>query len=92
MRPIRRAVKTLLVLAALLLFFYWQNFSIQTEEVTVASPALPAAFDGLRVVEIADRMDGSLARTAALFSAPLQMPTLTSSALTVIFSMKTPTS
>ena len=49
MRPIRRAVTALLVLAALLIFLYWQNFSIQTEEVAVASPSLPAAFDGLRI-------------------------------------------
>lgn len=54
MRAIRKAIRALLVLLALLVFFYWQNFSIQTEEVAIAAPTLPAAFDGLRVVEIAD--------------------------------------
>lgn len=54
MRAIRRAVRALVLLLAVIVFFYWQNFSIQTEEVAVASPALPRAFDGLRIAEIAD--------------------------------------
>ncbi len=54
MRTLWRAARVLAVLLAVLAFFYWQNFSIQTEEVPVESPALPAEFDGLRIVEIAD--------------------------------------
>ena len=54
MRAIRWAVRALVLLLAVIVFFYWQNFSIQTEEVAVASPALPRAFDGLRIAEIAD--------------------------------------
>ena len=54
MRAIRWAVRALVLLLAVIVFFYWQIFSIQTEEVAVASPALPRAFDGLRIAEIAD--------------------------------------
>ena len=54
MRAIRWAVRALVLLLAVIVLFYWQNFSIQTEEVAVASPALPRAFDGLRIAEIAD--------------------------------------
>lgn len=54
MRTLWRAARALAVLLAVLAFFYWQNFSIQTEEVTVESPALPPEFDGLRIAEIAD--------------------------------------
>ena len=54
MRTLRRALAALLVLAALTAFFYWQNCSIQTEQVEVALSALPPQFDGLRVAEIAD--------------------------------------
>lgn len=35
-------------------FFYWQNCAIQTQQVTVRCETLPDAFDGLRIVEIAD--------------------------------------
>ena len=35
-------------------FVYWPNCTVQTEEVPIYSTALPAAFDGLRVAEIAD--------------------------------------
>ena len=46
----------LLVVAAAILagFWYFENHVIQTEEVTLASDRLPAAFDGLRVAEVAD--------------------------------------
>lgn len=54
MRTLWRAARALAVLLAVLAFFYWQNFSIQTEEVTIDAPSLPPEFDGLRIVEIAD--------------------------------------
>lgn len=54
MRTLWRAARALAVLLAVLAFFYWQNFSIQTEKVTVDAPSLPPEFDGLRIVEIAD--------------------------------------
>ena len=43
----------LLVLAGIWFFFDQQN-RIQTEEITVASPRLPAAFDGFRIVQVSD--------------------------------------
>ena len=54
MRTLRRALAALLVLAALTAFLFWQNCSIQTEQVEVALSTLPPQFDGLRVAEIAD--------------------------------------
>ena len=52
----RRKTAVLLVLTALLAagFLLWQNCSLQTTETALVSPALPPAFDGLRVVELAD--------------------------------------
>lgn len=46
----------LLVLTALLAagFLLWGNCSLQTTETALVSPALPPAFDGLRIVELAD--------------------------------------
>lgn len=52
----RRKTAALLVLAALLAagFLLWGNCSLQTTETALVSPALPPAFDGLRIVELAD--------------------------------------
>ena len=52
----RRKTSVLLVLAALLAagFLLWGNCSLQTTETALVSPALPPAFDGLRIVELAD--------------------------------------
>lgn len=52
----RRKTAVLLVLTALLAagFLLWGNCSLQTTETALASPALPPAFDGLRIVELAD--------------------------------------
>lgn len=52
----RRKTAVLLVLTALLAagFLLWQNCSLQTTETALVSPALPPAFDGLRIVELAD--------------------------------------
>ena len=52
----RRKTAVLLVLAALLAagFLLWGNCSLQTTETALVSPALPPAFDGLRIVELAD--------------------------------------
>lgn len=52
----RRKTAVLLVLTALLAagFLLWGNCSLQTTETTLVSPALPPAFDGLRIVELAD--------------------------------------
>ena len=52
----RRKTAILLVLASLLAagFLLWGNCSLQTTETALVSPALPPAFDGLRIVELAD--------------------------------------
>ena len=52
----RRNTAVLLVLTALLAagFLLWGNCSLQTTETALVSPALPPAFDGLRIVELAD--------------------------------------
>lgn len=52
----RRKTAILLVLAALLAagFLLWGHCSLQTTETALVSPALPPAFDGLRIVELAD--------------------------------------
>lgn len=53
---LRRKTAVLLVLTALLAagFLLWGNCSLQTTETALVSPALPPAFDGLRIVELAD--------------------------------------
>lgn len=52
----RRKTAVLLVLTTLLAagFLLWGNCSLQTTETALVSPALPPAFDGLRIVELAD--------------------------------------
>ena len=52
----RRKTAVLLMLTALLAagFLLWGNCSLQTTETALVSPALPPAFDGLRIVELAD--------------------------------------
>lgn len=50
----RRVLVILILLAALVLFFRWQQEGIRTQTVDVFSPDLPAAFDGLRIVQISD--------------------------------------
>ena len=50
----RRLVLALLLLAALALFFWWQQNGLKTQTVEISSPALPAAFDGLRIVHLSD--------------------------------------
>ena len=52
----RRKTAVLLVLTALLAagFLLWGNCSLQTTETALVSHALPPAFDGLRIVELAD--------------------------------------
>lgn len=53
-----RALGVLLILPILALagiaFFFDQQNRIQTETVTVVSPGLPAAFEGLRIVQVSD--------------------------------------
>lgn len=51
---LRRLLALALTAAALAGFWYFENYRIETEEYTLCSSRLPAAFDGLRVVEIAD--------------------------------------
>ncbi len=47
--------RKLLIFAALLgLFLRWDNSSIETDEVTFTSLALPAGFDGCRIVHLSD--------------------------------------
>ena len=52
----RRKTAALRVLTALLAagFLLWGTCSLQTTETALVSPALPPAFDGLRIVELAD--------------------------------------
>lgn len=50
----RRFLLVLLLLAALALFFWWQQNGIKTQTVDVTAPGLPAAFDGLRIVQLSD--------------------------------------
>ncbi len=53
-RPLRTFLIALLLLLAGAWFFYDQQNRIQTEILTVSSHRLPAAFDGLRVVQVSD--------------------------------------
>ena len=57
-RPRHRGLRILLILLVLTVagcwFFYDQQNRIQTEELTISSPRLPAAFDGLRIVQVSD--------------------------------------
>lgn len=50
----RRLTVSLLVLVLLVLFFRWQQEGIRTQTVEVEAAALPAAFDGLRIVHLSD--------------------------------------
>lgn len=54
----RRMLRVLIVLLVLALagtgFFFDQQNRIQTEEVVISSPSLPAAFDGFRIVQVSD--------------------------------------
>lgn len=50
----RRFLRNLLLFAALVLLLRGWNAWIQTEEIAVASPALPEAFDGYRVLLLTD--------------------------------------
>ena len=54
-RKQHKALRRLLLLLAIVLgALYWANTSIETEEFTFASAALPAGFDGLRAVVLTD--------------------------------------
>lgn len=50
----RHALLALLILALLTLWFLWQQNGIRTQTVTVTADTLPAAFDGLRIVQLSD--------------------------------------
>lgn len=43
-----------LLAAALLVWVYWGNTSLKTDAMTYTSAALPAGFDGLRIVQLSD--------------------------------------
>lgn len=45
---------TLVLLIFLVLFFYWDNNSLQISRYTLAYSQLPQGFDGLRIVQISD--------------------------------------
>ena len=53
-RWLRVLIAAAVVLAALVLWFFWQQNGIQTQTVEVTAPGLPTAFDGLRIVQISD--------------------------------------
>ena len=70
----RHRLRTLVVLLAAVLaaagFWYVENYVIEAETFSLASPRLPPAFDGLRVVSLADLHgrvfpDGRLAEAVA---------------------------
>ena len=42
------------LLALLILFVYWDNTALRTDSLTYTSTALPAEFDGLRIVQLSD--------------------------------------
>lgn len=47
--------RNLLILIVLFgIYLYWGNRSIETDEATFTSPALPAGFDGCRIVQLSD--------------------------------------
>lgn len=50
----RRLLIVLLILASLVLWFLWQQNGIKPQTVTVTADTLPAAFDGLRIVQLSD--------------------------------------
>ena len=52
--PLPATVRRCLLLMLLALFVYWGNTDLKTDSVTYSSPALPAAFDGLRIVQLSD--------------------------------------
>lgn len=43
-----------LVLLAAILYVFWGNASIETDNAVYTSDALPAAFDGLRIAQLSD--------------------------------------
>ena len=53
-RWLRVLIAAAVVLAALVLWFFWQQNGIQTQTVEVTASGLPAAFDSLRIVQISD--------------------------------------
>lgn len=81
----RRKTAVLLVLTALLAagFLLWGNCSLQTTETALVSPALPPAFDGLRIVELADLHGRVFGRAAAACLRPCAGRSRTSSVSTV---------
>ena len=42
------------LLTLLILFVYWDNTALRTDSLTYTSTALPAEFDGLRIVQLSD--------------------------------------
>lgn len=53
-RWLRALITMAVVLAALVLWFFWQQNGIQTHTVNVAAKGLPNAFEGLRIVQLSD--------------------------------------
>lgn len=53
-RSVKIGLTVVLSLAVLTCFLFWENFVICAEEVDVRCDGLPSAFEGLRLVELAD--------------------------------------
>ncbi len=51
---LRALLTVVLVAAALVLWFFWQQNGLKVQTVNVTSARLPAAFDGLRIVHLSD--------------------------------------
>ena len=65
--------RNLLVLIVLFgLFLCWDNSSIETDEVTFTSSALPAGFDGCRIVQLSDLHGKSLGGGTTRLASPIK--------------------
>ena len=61
--------RNLLILLVLFgIYLYWGNSSIETDEATFTSGALPAGFDGCRIVHLSDLHGNISARTMSAFT------------------------
>lgn len=54
MRCFKRIVIAAVLLSGIAVSLLWQNFSLQTEAVSITVPDLPSEFDGLRIVHLSD--------------------------------------
>lgn len=53
-RKTKKALTALFLLAALVIFLFWENNALEVTRLTVQSDRLPASFDGYRIVHLSD--------------------------------------